>query len=291
MSGRSASVTPLRRRAGKTSVSKLPATPATPGNRCGPIAPPGRRRRGITSSRALWRSPSTAASNWHVGRLRSPAVAESGISSTQTAARSGSPKPAPTPEENRLRPNLSRRSGWRRGRARAGGAPHRQNSRREASHSARREAADACPPAYPTALRTAEAAASQTYVTYAHRWRHGSSRPSGRARRPLPTPIRALRRPGRRPSSGQGLWQFAEVPPTVTLRRNCHAWHIPSRSVDLFEGLLGAMCHWNVSEQPAHGHHLGVSRARAAGSRRRHRPTPWRSGHAREPPWRRTGSC
>lgn len=35
----------------------------------------------------------------------------------------------------------------------------------------------------------------------------------------------------------------------------------------------------------------GVSRVRAAGSRRRRRPTPWRSGHAREPPWRRTGNC
>jgi 2-polyprenyl-6-methoxyphenol hydroxylase-like FAD-dependent oxidoreductase len=35
----------------------------------------------------------------------------------------------------------------------------------------------------------------------------------------------------------------------------------------------------------------GFSRVRAAGSRRRRRPTPWRSVSARGPPWRRTGSC
>lgn len=37
MSGSSASATPSRPRAGKASVGKLPATPAPPGNRCGPI--------------------------------------------------------------------------------------------------------------------------------------------------------------------------------------------------------------------------------------------------------------
>lgn len=64
MSGNSTSATSSQPRAGKASVGMLPATPAPPGNRCGPIPAPGREHPATTNSRARWRLPNTTASDW-----------------------------------------------------------------------------------------------------------------------------------------------------------------------------------------------------------------------------------